>query len=79
MALGRVLKKTCQVNLGLKLKFHKYTDLQILTSVEMNVTLLLFLIQVGRDEEREAVLADSILEILISALFAAQCSAKEGA
>lgn len=38
MALGKLLKKTCQVNLGLKLKSYKYTYLQILASVEMNVT-----------------------------------------
>lgn len=62
MALGKLLTNTCQVNLGLKLKFHKYMDLLIVTSVEINITSFLFffflpnfLIPVQQDEGKEAI------------------------
>lgn len=73
MALGKLLKKTCQINLGLKLKFYKYSYLQILTSVEMNVTFFLF--NSSGEEEQYFQLED--LEIFFSAL-QFQCSTRDG-
>lgn len=86
MALGKLLKKTCQVNLGLKLKFHKYTDLQILTSVEMNVTFFFkFLIPVGKGEGKKAIFPVRDLGDLVfctvcslSALLEMECESKTG-